>query len=160
LGIHLFSPVNSFFFRKLRFNSNLTPLSSIQSFSPFGKKAEQFDHELAAAETVAVLERQKRLLKAILSVYGLQFKELWKRWCRQREVEAFFACPSHHEDKGKVERCIRSLNREFINPLRKFPGLLKGKLGECRDWFNNSRFHRGIKAVPANLCKCNVEKLI
>jgi hypothetical protein len=114
LGIHLFSPVNSFFFRKLRFNSNLTPLSSIQSFSPFGKKAEQFDHELAAAETVAVLERQKRLLKAILSVYGLQFKELWKRWCRQREVEAFFACPSHHEDKVRLNGASEVLTENSL----------------------------------------------
>ena len=40
------------------------------------------------------------------------------------------AHPSYLQDKGKVERCIQNLNREFINSLRKFPGWLKGNLPE------------------------------
>jgi hypothetical protein len=40
-----------------------------------------------------------------------------------------------------------------------FPEWLKGKLGEYKEWFNHSRFHRGIKAHPADLYKCNVRKL-
>ncbi len=45
--------------------------------------AQQFDHELTTAQTVAALEKQKRLPKAILSDHGSQFKEQWKTWCSQ-----------------------------------------------------------------------------
>jgi transposase InsO family protein len=134
-------------------------LVCIDDYSRFLVCAEQFDHELTTAETVAVLEKQKRLPKAILSDHGPQFKKKWKRWCRQHGVEAHFAHPSYPQDKGKVERCIQNLNREFVNHLRKFPEWLKGKLGEYRDWFNHSRFHRGVKAFPADLYKCNVGNL-
>ena len=134
-------------------------LVCIDDYSRFIVCAEQFDHELTTAETVAVLEKQKRLPKAILSDHGSQFKEQWKDWCREHGIEAHFAHPSYPQDKGKVERCIQSLNREFINPLRKFPEWLKGKIGEYKDWFNHSRFHRGVKAFPADLYKCNVGKL-
>jgi len=134
-------------------------LVCIDDYSRFIVAAEQFDHELTTAETVAVLEKQKRLPKAILSDHGSQFKEQWKSWCRQRGVEAHFAHPSYPQDKGKVERCIQNLNREFVNHLRKFPEWLKGSLGEYRSWFNHSRFHRGVKTFPATLYECNVRKL-
>ncbi|MGA3289293.1 MAG: hypothetical protein ABSD42_03515 [Candidatus Bathyarchaeia archaeon] len=48
--------------------------------------------------------------------------------------------------------------REFINPL-KFPEWLKEKIDEYTNWFNHSRFHRGVKAFPADLYECNVGKL-
>jgi IS30 family transposase len=134
-------------------------LVCIDDYSRFIVAAEQFDHELTTAETVAVLERSKRLPKAILSDHGSQFKEQWKKWCSQHGIETHFAHPSYPQDKGKVERCIQNLSREFINPLRKFPEWLKGKIGEYRDWFNNLRFHRGVKAYPAELYRCNVGKL-
>ena len=134
-------------------------LVCIDDYSRFIVCAEQFDHELTTAQTVAVLEKQKRFPKAILSDHGSQFKEQWKNWCSQHGIEAQFAHPSYPQDKGKVERCIQNLNREFINPLRKFPGWLKGQINEYRDWFNNLRFHRGVKAFPADLYECNVGKL-
>jgi IS30 family transposase len=134
-------------------------LVCIDDYSRFIIAAEQFDHELTTAETAAVLEKQKRLPKAILSDHGAQFKEQWKRWCSQHGIEARFAHPSYPQDKGKVERCIQNLNREFVNHLRKFPEWLKGKIGDYKDWFNNLRFHRGVKAYPATLYKCNVGKL-
>jgi len=134
-------------------------LVCIDDYSRFIVSTEQFDHELTTAETVAVLERQGRLPKAILSDHGSQFKEKWKQWCSEHEVEAHFAHPSYPQDKGKVERCIQNLNREFVNHLRKFPEWLKGKLCEYRDWFNHSRFHRGVKTYPATLYKCNVRNL-
>ena len=46
-------------------------LVCIDDYSRFIIAAEQFDHELTTAETVAVLERQKRFPKAILSDHGL-----------------------------------------------------------------------------------------
>ncbi|MBM4400819.1 MAG: transposase [Crenarchaeota archaeon] len=103
-------------------------LVCIDDFSRFIVSAEQFDHELTTAEVTAVLAKQKRLPKAILSDHGSQFKEQWKNWCKRHGVEAHFAHPSYPQDKGQVERCIQNLNREFINPLRRFPGWLKGKL--------------------------------
>jgi IS30 family transposase len=134
-------------------------LVCIDDYSRFIISAEQFDHKLTTAETVAVLDRQQRLPKAILSDHGSQFKEQWKDWCSQHRIEAHFAHPSYPQDKGKVERCIQNLNREFINPLRKFPGWVKGKLGDYKDWFNHSRFHRGVNAFPADLYECNVGNL-
>ena len=134
-------------------------LVCIDDYSRFIIAAEQFDHELTTDNVTSVLERQKKLPKAILSDHGSQFKEHWKEWCDRHGVEARFAHPSYPEDKGKVERCIQNLNREFINPLRKFPGWLRGKITEYKDWFNHSRFHRGVKAYPADLYKCNVGKL-
>ena len=134
-------------------------LVCIDDYSRFIVCAAQFDHELTTAETVAVLEKQKRLPKAILSDHGSQFKEQWKNWCKEHGVESHFAHPSYPQDKGKVERCIQNLNREFVNHLRKFPEWLKGRLSEYRNWFNHSRFHRGVKAFPIDLYKCNVSKL-
>jgi len=134
-------------------------LVCIDDYSRFIVSAEQFDHELTAAEVTAVLEKQQRLPKAILSDHGSQFKERWQTWCNGHHIETHFAHPSYPQDKGKVERCIQSLNREFIDPLRKFPGWLKGKISDYKDWFNHSRFHRGVKAFPADLYKCNVGKL-
>jgi len=134
-------------------------LVCMDDFSRFIVCAEQFDHELTTAETVAVLERLGRLPKAILSDHGSQFKEQWKDWCSEHGIEAHFAHPSYPQDKGKVERCIQNLNREFINQLRKIPKWLNGQLGEYKDWFNHSRFHRGVKAYPAELYECKVGKL-
>jgi IS30 family transposase len=134
-------------------------LVCIDDYSRFIVCAEQFDHELTTAETTAVLEKQKRLPEAILSDHGSQFKEQWKNWCNAHGVEAHFAHPSYPQDKGKVERCIQNLNREFVNHLRKFPEWLKGKLREYMEWFNHSRFHRGVKAFPIDLYECNVRNL-
>ena len=132
--------------------------STITAGSSFARSS--LTDDLSTAETVAVLERQKRLPKAILSDHGSQFKDQWKSWCSERGIEAHFAHPSYPQDKGKVERCIQNLNREFVNHLRKFPEWLKGKLGDYRDWFNSSRFHRGVKAFPpVTLYECNVSNL-
>jgi len=134
-------------------------LICIDDYSRFLVLAEQFNHEPKTKEVTALLEKQKRLPRAILSDHGQQFKEKWKKWCRQHAIEPHFAHPSYPQDKGKVERCIQNLNREFVNHLRKFPGWLKGKLHEYKEWFNYSRFHRGINTFPADLYECNVRNL-
>jgi hypothetical protein len=63
--------------------------------------AEQFDHELTTAQTVAVLERQTRFPKAILSDHGSQFKEQWKNWCSVHGIEAQFAHPALSSGQGQ-----------------------------------------------------------
>ncbi|PIU59569.1 hypothetical protein COS86_03570, partial [Candidatus Bathyarchaeota archaeon CG07_land_8_20_14_0_80_47_9] len=75
-------------------------LVCIDDYSRFIVSAEQFEHELTTAEVTAVLEKQQRLPKAILSDHGSQFKEQWKQWCSGYYVEAHFAHPSYPQDKG------------------------------------------------------------
>jgi transposase InsO family protein len=103
-------------------------LVCIDDYSRFIVCAEQFDRQLTTSETVAALEKQKKLPMAILSDHGLQFKMQQKSWCSANRVEAHFAHPSYPQDKGKVKRCIQNLNREFVNHLRNFPEWLKGIL--------------------------------
>jgi transposase InsO family protein len=134
-------------------------LVCIDDYSRFLVIAKQFDHDPTTKDVMALLERQKRRPKQILSDHGKQFKEDWKEWCGRHGVGVLFAHPSYPQDKGKVERCIQNLNREFVYHLRRFPGWLKGKLGEYREWFNHQRFHRGVKAFPADLYECNVRNL-
>jgi transposase InsO family protein len=131
----------------------------IDDFSRFLVTAKQFDHDPTTKEVTALLERQKRRPKQILSDHGKQFKEDWKEWCERHGVGVLFAHPSYPQDKGKVERCIQNLNREFVNHLRRFPEWLDGKLQRYREWFNRSRYHRGVKAFPADLYECNVRNL-
>jgi IS30 family transposase len=97
------------------------------------KPDELWQIDFKTKEVTALLEEQKRLPRAILSDHGQQFKEKWKRWCKQHGIEPHFAHPSYPQDKGKVERCIQNLNREFVNHLRKFPEWLKGKLQDYRE---------------------------
>ena len=87
----------------------------------------------------------------ILSDNGGQFKEQWKKWCAENKTEPLFAHPYYPQDKGKVERTIRNLAEEFVNLLSKFKHWIHGRLEEWRVWFNEKRFHRGIKDCPSNL---------
>jgi len=118
--------------------------------------AEQFSHDLKTNDITALLKKLDKLPKSILSDHGSQFKERWERWCKEHGIEPLFAHPYYPQDKGKVERCIQNLNREFIYQLRRFPGWLDGRVDEYKEWYNNSRFHRGINAMPAELYGCNV----
>ena len=63
---------------------------------------------------------------------------------------------SYPQDKGKVQRAIQNLNREFVYLLRRFPGWLKGCLKEYRKWYNRDRFHMGIETFPGKLYECQV----
>ena len=106
-----------------------------------------------------MLDKLKTKPEGILCDNGGQFKEKWKKWCRENSIEAHFAHPYYPQEKEKVERCIRNLNQEFVKHLRKFPEWLNGKVNEYKEWFNKSRFHRGINDVPSNLYECQVGNL-
>jgi len=54
-------------------------------------------------------------------------------------------------NKGKVKRTIRNLTEEFVNLLGKFKYWTNEKLEGWRIWFNDKRYHRGIKYCPSNL---------
>ena len=66
-------------------------------------------------------------------------------------IKPLYAHPYYPQDKGKVERAIRSISEEFIYLLSKFTVWLKGKIKNYKRWFNNKRFHRGINNYPAKL---------
>ena len=131
----------------------------IDDYSRYLVAARQFDHDPTTDEVTSVLGGLRRRPRAVLSDHGPQFREVWRRWCAGMVIEPLYAHPSYPQDKGKVERCIQNLNREFVDHLRRFPGWLEGKLRVYRVWFNRSRFHRGVKAFPADLYECNVRNL-
>jgi transposase len=116
---------------------------------------EQFDHEPTTDELTGHLERLRRRPKHILTDNGAQFKETWKQRCKNNGVEPLFAHPYYPQDKGKVERTIRNVAEEFINPLKKFPEWLD-RPPEYRRWYNRCRFHHGINACPAELYPASI----
>ena len=65
-------------------------------------------------------------------------------------IEQLYAHPHYPQDKGKVERSIRTIAEEFIRLLRKFPDWLE-HLAEWVLWYNHRRMHRGIHDIPARV---------
>lgn len=131
-------------------------LVCIDDYSRYLLLSEQFSHEPRTDEVTALLDGLERKPRNILSDNGTQFKEQWKDWCRDAGIKPHFAHPYYPQDKGKVERTIRNLSEEFVYQLRRFPHWLKGSIEEYRDWYNHSRFHRGINDIPARLYECNL----
>ena len=73
-------------------------------------------------------------------------------WCKENEIEAIFAHPYYPQDKGKVERTNRNVGEELINLIVIFHKLLSGEqIEKWVKWFNEERFHRGVKDYPAKL---------
>ena len=89
---------------------------------------------------------------SILSDNGSQFRETFENWCNQdeRQIEVVHAPPFYPQCKGKIERCIRNFNEEYIRLDKVFeePQTL---LEEYREWYNNDRYHLGINDCPANI---------
>ena len=102
-------------------------------------------------EITKLLGKLPQKPEKILTDNGPQFREKWKRWCNENHLEPLFAHHYYPQDKGKIERAIRNVSGEFIYLLKKFPLWLKGKIKEYREWYNNKRYHRGIKAIPITL---------
>lgn len=124
---------------------------AIDDYSRYILALKLFNHCPTTKELTSVLQRLKIKPKKILADNGGQFQNQWKDWCKENEIEAIFAHPYYPQDKGKVERTIRTLCEEFINLLSKFKHWINGKLEKWRIWFNKKRFHRGIKDYPVNL---------
>ena len=123
----------------------------IDDYSRFILCLKLFDHCPTTNELTSALQKLGIKPENILSDNGGQFREQWKSWCVQNKINPLFAHPYYPQDKGKVERTIRNLAEEFVNLLSKFKHWINGKLEEWRVWFNDKRFHRGIKDYPSNL---------
>lgn len=124
----------------------------IDDYSRFLILAEQIDHcpdveEIGNMLMPCVLEHKP---KKILTDNS-PFKQDWDAWCRSKGLEPLHAHPYYPQDKGKVERAIRNVSEEFVYLLRKFPEWLDGKIHDYRNWFNDQRFHRGVKDYPSRL---------
>lgn len=124
----------------------------IDDYSRYLLLAEQLKHEPTIAEIAKMLEplTKKHHPEKILTDNS-PFKIEWDNWCRENKIEPLHAHPYYPQDKGKVERTIRNVTEEFINLLIKFPEWLNGEINEYQDWFNNERYHCGIKAIPCQL---------
>lgn len=110
-----------------------------------------FDHSPTIEEIGRAMKHlvDKYLPEKILTDNN-PFQNSWKEWCKENGTEAVFAHPYYPQDKGKVERTIRNVTEEFIDLLGNFP-MFFDRLQEFRNWFNEKRFHRGIKDYPAKL---------
>lgn len=125
----------------------------IDDYSRFLLLAEQLDHCPNIEEIFSLLEPliKKHEPKKILTDNS-PFKEDWDNLCKERNVKPIHAHPYYPQDKGKVERAIRSIAEEFIYLIKKFPEWLSGKeIKQYQKWHNEKRFHRGINNYPCNL---------
>jgi hypothetical protein len=123
----------------------------IDDYSRYILCLQMFDHCPTTNELTSVLQKLDIKPEKILSDNGGQFREQWRVWCENNQINPLFAHPYYPQDKGKVERTIRNLAEEFVNLLGKFRHWIEGRLEEWRIWFNEKRFHRGIKDYPINL---------
>lgn len=78
------------------------------------------------------------------------FQNSWEEWCKSVNVKAVFAHPYYPQDKGKVERTIRNITEEFLDLLVHFSMFFE-RIQEYKEWFNDKRYHRGVKDYPAKL---------
>ena len=137
--------------KEFRFEGKKYYLSvCIDDYSRYILALTLFDHCPTTNELTSALQKLSIKPLKILSDNGGQFKEQWKEWCKSQNIEAVFAHPYYPQDKGKVERTIRNVTEEFIDLLSKFPQFFN-RMEEYRRWFNEKRYHRGIKDYPARL---------
>ena len=126
-------------------------LVCIDDYSRYMLLAEQFDRALNTNDVIRAVERLGIKPKNILSDNGPQFKQQWGMWCKRNGIKPLFAHPYYPQDKGKVERSIRTIAEEFINLIIKFPNWINGLIKEYVKWYNEKRFHRGINDYPVRL---------
>lgn len=125
-------------------------LVCIDDYSRYILSLTLFDHCPTTDELTSALQKLGIKSLKILTDNGGQFREQWKEWCKNNGIETVFAHPYYPQDKGKVERTIRNVTEEFIDLLAKFPQFFN-RMEEYRQWFNEKRYHRGIKDYPTRL---------
>lgn len=126
-------------------------LVCIDDYSRFILLLYLFDHSPNIPEISEVIQSliEKYHPEKILTDNN-PFQQSWKEWLDSMNVTAHFAHPYYPQDKGKVERTIRNITEEFINLLSHFT-MFFDKFQEYKEWYNEKRYHRGIKDYPAKL---------
>lgn len=127
-------------------------LAVIDDYSRYLVLTESFDHAPTTEELTKLLSGLERKPTKILADNGPQFRKKWKRWCKENGIEPISAHPYYPQDKGKVERVIRTLTEEFLHLVRKVPHWLQ-KLNDYTLWYNTKRYHLGIKTIPSRIYK-------
>jgi hypothetical protein len=115
--------------------------------------------ELTAAEVMAVLEEQERLLRLFFRITAASSRSSGRSGAVSVVLRFILRVLLIRRTRVRSRDASRTSTGSSSIILGKFPEWLKGKLGEYKEWFNHSRFHTEIKARPADLYKCNVRKL-
>src|SRR3989344_5887087 len=124
----------------------------IDDYSRFLLVLKLLNHCPTTKEITSLLQNLGNKPKKILVDNGGQFKEQWKDWCKENNIEAKFAHAYYPQDKGKVERTNRNIAEELINIIMKFHKILSDKEIEgWVKWYNKNRKSLGVKDYPANL---------
>lgn len=90
--------------------------------------------------------------RKILADNGPQFRATFEKWCTepQRKIDVVHAPPFYPQCKGKIERCIRNFNEEYIRLDMVFEDI-STFVGEYQEWYNTERYNSGIHDIPMNL---------
>jgi len=88
----------------------------------------------------------------ILADNGPQFRDTFEKWCSKpkRGIEVVHAPPFYPQCKGKIERCIRNFNEEYIRLDSIFDDI-PSFIHDYQNWYNNERYNSGINDIPINL---------
>jgi len=86
----------------------------------------------------------------ILADMGPQFRDMFVSGCKELGIEVEHTPRHYPQSKGKVERCIRTFNEEFLR-LDKVFEKPENLISEFVRWYNYDRYHMGINCVPAGL---------
>jgi len=124
----------------------------IDDYSRFLIVLKLLNHCPTTKEITSLLENLDNKPEKILVDNGPQFRDIWKSWCKENNIEAIFAHPYYPQDKGKIERTNRNIAEEVVNIILIFHKLLNNlEIGGWIDWFNEKRYSHGVKDYPANL---------
>jgi len=88
----------------------------------------------------------------ILADNGPRFRDTFEKWCTEpkRGIDVVHAPPFYPQCKGKIERCIRNFNEEYIRLDKVFENA-SALVGEYQEWYNNERYNSGVHDIPVNL---------
>ena len=101
-------------------------------------------------DRTSALVRKGRKPSKILVDMGSQFKEDFVNGCNDLEIEVEYTPKSYPQSKGKVERCIRTFNEEFLRLGKVFENH-EELISDFIQWYNNDRWNMGIGCMPAEL---------
>ena len=90
--------------------------------------------------------------RKILADNGPQFRDTFDKWCSRskRGIEVVHAPPFYPQCKGKIERCIRNFNEEYIRLDSVFEDI-PSFVGDYQEWYNFERYNAGVHDIPVNL---------
>jgi hypothetical protein len=124
----------------------------IDDYSRFLLVLNMFNHCPTTKEIASLLQNLKVKPEKILTDNGSQFRNQWEFWCKENEIKPIFAHPYYPQDKGKVERTNKTIAEEMINIIMIFHKMLnRQEMESWINWFNEKRYHLGVKDFPANL---------